>query len=157
MARSHEALASEKWDGSYMDQLVELVFGHQLPAQSNRIHLDGPKVRLKAHLSSPLCMALHELLTNAMKYGSLKSPEGGIKLTWDVVGENQEQIVHIHWQEDCPVYCGCCDGSHTPGVGLNLIEGLVTYEMNGKIDHDFTCQGLVCHITIPNCKNKSDS
>lgn len=157
LARAHEVLASEKWAGIYMAQLVELVFGHQLPEQSDRIHLNGPKVRLKAHLSSPLCMTLHELLTNAMKYGSLKNPQGEITLTWDVLGENDNQTVQIHWQEDCPVTCECCDGLHTPGVGLNLIKGLVTYEMNGKIDHSFTSKGLVCHITIPNCKNKSDS
>jgi PAS domain S-box-containing protein len=153
LARAHEALANEKWAGIDMHQLVDLVLGHQLIHQTDRIDLAGPKVRLIARLSSPLCMALHELLTNALKYGALKNPIGRLTLSWEIIGETDQQSIRIIWQEYCPVYKGCCDGSHCQGFGMKLIQGLVTYEMNGTVDHTFTPDGLYCCITLPNFKN----
>ena len=156
LARAHEALAKEHWDGIYMDQLAHVVLDHQLSGMADRIQISGPKVRLLTRLSQPLCMTLHELLTNAMKYGVLKKDSGMLRLTWEVVGDLDHQTVHIHWREDCPTCICCCDGSSQPGVGMRLVEGLVIYEMNGQLDHYFTEQGLHCEITLPNYKNNSN-
>tara|TARA_Y100001933_G_scaffold265265_1_gene338773 strand:- start:39827 stop:41863 length:2037 start_codon:yes stop_codon:yes gene_type:complete len=157
LARSHEALAQEKWSGIDMQDLVELVMGHQLIEWSDRIHIHGPKVRLVPRLSSPLSMTLHELLTNAMKYGALKDNCGKLDLSWDISGPADQQNLQVTWKEFCPVCPGCCDGTHIPGVGMKLIEGLISYELNGKVKHHFTDAGLVCHMTVPNHKNFSQS
>lgn len=157
LARAHEALAREQWTGTNLDQLINLVLGHQLSHESDRISISGPNVRLLSRLSSPLSMVLHELLTNAMKYGALKNPDGRLTLTWERVADHLGETVEITWQEHCPVYCGCCDGSHRPGTGMRLINGLVSYEMNGTVEHTFTNGGLFCRITIPNHKNMPES
>lgn len=153
MARAHEALASEKWEGIYMGKLVELVLGHQLFATPDRIKTAGSNVRLESRLCSPLCMVLHELLTNALKYGALKNPQGHLTLSWEETMLNDSPAVELTWREYCPVCKNCCDGTHVPGTGMKLIQGLVSYEMNGTVEHTFTDLGLFCRITIPICKN----
>ena len=153
LARAHEALAKEKWDGIQLEELVGLILEHQLCHDSDRITISGSNVRLLSRLSSPLSMTLHELLTNAMKYGALKNPIGRLSLSWELIQDHSGQTVQITWQEYCPVTCGCCDGSHRPGTGMRLIQGLVSYEMNGTVDHAFTPDGLCCQLTFPNHKN----
>jgi PAS domain S-box-containing protein len=155
LAKAHEVLAKDKWAGSDIHSLVDLILGSQMTEE--HIRVDGPTVKLLARLSSPLSMTLHELLTNAMKYGSLKNSGGSVHLSWDIQTHEQGQVVHLSWKEDCPRCQGCCDGSHQPGIGMKLIRGLVEYEMNGTVDFQFTHCGLVCDITIPNYQNISNS
>ncbi|MFG0248448.1 MAG: PAS domain S-box protein [Phycisphaeraceae bacterium JB051] len=155
LARAHEALAKEKWSGTSLHQLVELILGCEVDHE--HMLVAGPPVKLLPRLSSPLSMTLHELLTNAMKYGALKDAAGSIRVTWEVQATPDGQVVELYWREDCPRTCGCCDGSHQPGTGMKLIKGLVEYEMNGKVDFSFSESGLECTLSIPNHPNISKS
>ena len=155
LARAHEVLAKEKWAGTSIHQLVELILGCEV--NHEHIRVAGPPVKLLPRLSSPLSMTLHELLTNAMKYGALKNPDGSVRVTWEVQAMPEGQVVKLFWREDCPRECGCCDGSHQPGTGMKLIKGLVEYEMNGTVDFSFTENGLECSLSIPNHPNISKS
>ncbi len=155
LARAHEALAKEKWAGTSLHQLVDLILGCEI--KHEHIRVVGPPVKMLARLSSPLSMTLHELLTNAMKYGALKNPEGSVHLTWQLLADSQGAVVEMLWKEDCPRCHGCCDGTHQPGTGMKLIKGLVEYEMNGTVDFSFTENGLECRITIPNHQNITNS
>lgn len=148
MARTHEALTQEHWQGIDLYQAAQLAMhGHlgtqNQPSQHNPITLQGPEVILPSNIASPFCMVLHELTTNAAKHGALSTPQGHIQLTWDTPHNN---AVTLHWQEiDGPPI----NQPLQHGTGMNLIKGLIEYELRGQVTFQSNQQGLTCKLHIP--------
>jgi two-component sensor histidine kinase len=144
MARIHSALAQRRWEGLTLTDLVELVVGpYRHHAESVLIACDGTFVG--SELVRVLGMALHELATNAAKYGALSTTHGHVSIT-SHVDRGTEPCLHIAWDEHGgPVVC-------TPtrrGFGMRLIEEALAYETDGRVALQFPGQGLHCEIEIP--------
>ena len=110
-----------------------------------RIESDGPKIFLRPKAALAISMALHELATNAVKYGALSGPHGRVAITWAPAGENGGRF-RLEWRE--------MDGPPvTPptrrGFGSRLLENGLAYDLGGEVRLAFEPTGLVCTIDAP--------
>ena len=115
-----------------------------------RVALAGDNVLLPARVSSPICMAVHELTTNATKYGALSSVDGRVAVAWHC----EDRELTLTWTERGGPPVAQAAGR---GFGMTLIKGVIEYELRGSVRVDFARQGLECRITIPLANSKDES
>jgi two-component sensor histidine kinase/PAS domain-containing protein len=145
LARAHDILTTERWHGAAVQSLVEKALEHQTDS-ADRFRFGGPPVLLSARAVTTMTMALHELSTNAAKYGALSTAEGRIEVTWELVGPEGDQRLKFTWAEKNgpPV-----EPPKRKGFGSRLIEQSIAMEFEGSSHVDFRPDGLVCTIEAP--------
>lgn len=143
LAVAHSALAKSHWNGAWMRDILLLTLQPYMVGQTDRIRFVGSDVELPGTLARPMCMVIHELATNAVKYGSLSTTEGSVLITTNI---SDDAKVHISWVEKGgpPIPTDI-----KPSTGTSLLEGLVNHEMHGTIELNFLTEGLVCQIEVP--------
>jgi two-component sensor histidine kinase len=144
LARAHDLLARDGWAGA---SLVELA-SQELAAQTanGQVTTEGPPVQLIPEAVQPLSMVLHELATNAAKYGAFSLPEGQVRLIWRLGGKGVP--IRLEWIESGG------PPTSTPtaiGFGTRLIELTVSGQLGGTVEFDWVYEGLKCTIELP-CK-----
>ncbi|MBK1660308.1 PAS domain S-box protein [Paracraurococcus ruber] len=148
LARAHTLLAQAKWEGAGLHELAAgelatfLVPGE---AGAGRVALDGPALRLSATAVQALSMTLHELATNAVKYGALGADTGRLRLTWAC--DAAAGLLRIRWEES-----GGPPISAPParrGFGSRVIEATVRDQLGGEALRHWRPEGLACDITVP--------
>ena len=95
LSRAHDLLTRENWDGAEMAAVVAQVLA---PYQRQRFEIEGPQLRLPPRVALALTLALHELATNAAKYGALSVPSGRVAITWAVRPGDPPHLA-LRWQE----------------------------------------------------------
>jgi two-component system CheB/CheR fusion protein len=120
---------------------------------SDRVQINGPKVALGSHILQTLALVIHELTTNALKYGALKQPEGALAISWDV-GHSSETESHlaIDWKET-----GVTIASQPAkrGFGRELIERILAFSPETNSRLNFTPDGVICHIEMTLLERKN--
>jgi two-component sensor histidine kinase len=117
------------------------------PIGRNRSHIDpGPPVSLEREQVVPMSLILHELATNALKYGALSTAQGVVHLTWRVATEAGRSALHLHWKEENGPAVTPPDG---PGFGTRLIEYSATQSLGGSAELRFEPGGLQACVTAP--------
>ena len=113
-----------------------------------RFEANGPKVRLSSHEAQTLALALHELFTNALKYGALLSPTGHLAVTWETwVAANGRSTLSLHWREGgVQMPPGAAERR---GQGRELIEDGLRFSLGAKTELAFAEDGVSCHIELP--------
>jgi two-component system, chemotaxis family, CheB/CheR fusion protein len=107
-----------------------------------RISIEGPALLLSENTAGGLALAFHELATNALKYGALKTPDGRIEISWSVArAAPNEQMANIVWKEHLRHVVSEPTGR---GFGTRLIKAAVTSEQKGKTSLQFEPDGLKC-------------
>ncbi|MBT1510280.1 MASE1 domain-containing protein [Bradyrhizobium sp. SRL28] len=145
MAVAHELLSQRSWLGVRLADLVR----HQLAPYATNANTatSGPDVALNAAATEALGMVLHELVTNASKYGALSMPEGRVSVSWEC-GHSDDATpgLIILWRETCgpPV-----SAPYRSGYGISLICELIPHELGGTVDLAFSPEGVSCTIEIP--------
>jgi PAS domain S-box-containing protein len=143
MAATHELLSARWWQGV---SLTELVRRELAPyAARNNTDLSGPELMLRAEAGQAMAMVLHELATNAAKYGSLSTKKGRVSIRWDRRLNGQPRLV-LEWQEmGGPPVIAPAD----PSYGTSTIRDLIPYELGGTVDLVFAPEGLQCRLELP--------
>jgi PAS domain S-box-containing protein len=145
MANAHSLLSQSRWSGV---NLADLVHNQLAPyATMANTTIDGPDVTLTPTTTQAVAMALHELVTNAVKYGALSSPNGHVSVNWDrLQHEGAVPHVRIEWRETGgpPV---TSPSKH--GYGTSLIRELIPHELGGTVDLAFVSDGVRCKIDVP--------
>ena len=116
-------------------------------ATDANIRISGTDVTLTAAETQAMAMVLHELVTNAAKYGALSVPDGQVSVSWDRrLNGDATATLMLEWRElgGPPVA-----GELQSGYGTSLIRDLVPHELGGIVDLVFASDGLVCRIEIP--------
>lgn len=100
---------------------------------------------LRSGETQALAMVIHELVTNAVKYGALSGPNGSVAVSWNCAGGDLG-VLRIVWREICgpPVVA-----PDHPGYGSNVIRDLIPYELSGTVELTFPRDGVCCKIEIP--------
>lgn len=144
LARMHAALARTKWEGIDITGLLEMTLNPHGPAGDERIHLRGPRLTLPARAASPLGMTFHEMATNALKYGALSTSAGRVEVEWKLTDDRSG--IDLTWIErgGPPVA-----PPSRRGFGSDLIDGVITHELGGRVELDYSPEGLVCRMSIP--------
>jgi len=111
-----------------------------------RCGVDGPPVALPAGSAQTLALALHELATNAVKYGAFKQPEGRLAVTWAIEGEGHRVL--IEWRES-GVAMAEDALPRRKGYGTELIERALPYQLGAETSLEFSADGVCCAIVVP--------
>ncbi len=143
LAVAHSSLAKSHWSGAWMRDILLLTLQPYMSGSVERIRFEGPDYELSGLLARPMCMVIHELATNAVKYGSLSNENGLVTITTEILPEGS---LRLKWVEtNGPLV----DEKPTLGTGISLLEGLVDHEMHGTIALQFEEGGVVCEINVP--------
>lgn len=141
LARAHSLLAEARWDGAQLGELVRDELAPYLGAGDGRIELDGPELLLRPAAAQSLAMVLHELATNAVKYGSLSMPAGRLSVRWFRSGDD----IALDWIErGGPL----TSEPKTSGFGSRIIRASIERQLHGSLEQDWRPEGLQCMIRI---------
>jgi PAS domain S-box-containing protein len=145
MAAAHSLLSQTRWKGV---GLADLVRDQLAPyAMAANAKISGPNIMLSAAATQAVAMVLHELVTNAAKYGALSTSNGSVSVNWDKsTDERGATTVTIVWRE----HGG--PAVTTPArtsFGSSLIRDLIPHELGGTVDLEFEPDGVSCRIEIP--------
>jgi len=150
LARAHGLLLESHWSGTDIGLLVRGQLEPYIAEGPDRIRISGPAVTLRADQAIPFGLVLHELATNAAKYGSLSVTGGHVELNWSLAERNHRRILTVVWQErDGPPV----KEPKGKGFGSRLIaKGLP----GAKVQHEYRKDGVVSTIEIPLPDEKAD-
>ncbi|HEY0650868.1 sensor histidine kinase [Phenylobacterium sp.] len=143
LSAAHDVLTRENWEGAGLREVVDTALA---PFDETRIEASGPELRLGARAALALGMALHELGTNATKYGALSGDHGVVRLTWRARPSDGGAELDLEWRETGGPLV-------TPprrrGFGSRLLTQGVRADLNGAAELVFAPEGVVCRITAP--------
>ena len=142
LARAHDLLSQEKWTGAGIHDVVHRVLQPYAVIGSSRVRIHGPKVPLAPPRAVMMSMILHEIATNAAKYGALANDTGSISIAWHLTEPDHDGL-HLTWVETGGPHV------HAPtrrGFGSRLIERGARDQLGGSATVDFLPTGVVCTI-----------
>jgi two-component sensor histidine kinase len=140
LAEAHNLLSQEKWRGSELQDVLGRVLQPYLLSNPERMRMFGPTVPLSPRVAVILSMIVHEMATNAAKYGALSNDAGSIALDWEVISEGGQPKLRLIWREaggpqvTAPVQ---------RGFGSRLIERSARDQLGGEATVDFLPRGVV--------------
>jgi two-component sensor histidine kinase len=144
LAETHNLLSQEKWQGSELQDVIARVLQPYLLNNPERVRMYGPKVPLSPRLAVVLSMIVHEIATNAAKYGALSNDTGTVTLDWEILEESDGRKLRLIWTE--------AGGPHVTapvqrGFGSRLIERSARDQLGGEATVDFLPRGVVYTLT----------
>lgn len=141
LARAHELLTEACWKGADLGHIVNA----EVAGFSDRVDASGPEVFLTASAVQTFALVVHELATNAAKYGALLNAGGHISIRWDIVDTGEAPHLEFQWQETGgpPVV-----PATRKGFGLTLI-GTMASAMTSEPSIDFARDGVICRLRVP--------
>ncbi|MFM5923092.1 MAG: CHASE domain-containing protein [Novosphingobium sp.] len=143
LSATHDLLSKREWKDAPIRDVVSSELAPYLDPEDPHAEVSGPDALLAPNDALSLGLALHELATNAAKYGALSAPQGQVAVTWTLPAPDRCEVL---WREKGgpPV---------TPpqrrGFGLDLIEKIVSHELLSPIDLRFDPDGVSCRIVVP--------
>jgi PAS domain S-box-containing protein len=145
MATAHALLSQSRWQGV---GLADLVRGQLAPyAIGENTQASGPNTLLTVEATQALAMVLHELVTNAAKYGALSKPTGQVAVSWDHATRGRDgTYLTITWRETGGPAISAPAQS---GFGTSLIQDLIPHELGGTVNLAFKSEGVCCTIEFP--------
>lgn len=143
LSATHDLLTMSDWGATPIRALVEAELNPYAFEVEHTVSIEGPDVELAPNDALSLGLAIHELATNAAKYGALSRPGGQVEVRWERQGED---LVTVEWSES-----GGPEVSRPErrGFGTDLIERVVAQELRQPVKLEFLPGGLRCVLTIP--------
>ena len=142
LARAHDQITADRWAPARLQDLIDVEAGAYLGERRDRVKQTGPNVLLTPSAFTVLALVIHELLTNAAKYGAL-SDGGMVAIDWKVDAEGS---LLLHWSESG----GPAVVAPTRrGFGSTVIERSIPYDLDGKAEISYPLAGLEAHFCIP--------
>ncbi|HVF84044.1 MAG TPA: PAS domain S-box protein [Sphingomicrobium sp.] len=141
LAAAHGVLTREKWEAAPIRRVIcDTITA--VKSDDHRLELDGPDLMVPPKTGVSLAMAIHELVTNALKYGSFSGEDGRVLIRWGV----EEGRLKLEWREEGgpPV-----SPPERRGFGSRMIERGLAAELDGQVRIDFRPEGVVCTVDAP--------
>ena len=146
LARAHDLLVEENWKGAGLKRLAHRTLAPHFEADTDRITIDGPSLRLSPQAGTAMVLILHELATNAAKYGALSAPGGKLTLRWRLGDDEDQGKVCIDWTETCQHEI---KPPTQTGFGSRLIQSSASHDLQGSAKLQYHGTGLHCEIMFP--------
>jgi PAS domain S-box-containing protein len=145
LAGAHDVLTQQNWEGAHLRNIVVKALS-PFVASGRDFEIEGPDVKLHPKSTLAITMALHELATNAVKYGALSTRSGRASVQWTISTDRGESYLNITWTEAG----GPLVTSPTrKGFGSRLIERGLAGELGGEARIDYRETGVICSIRAP--------
>ncbi|MDT8368296.1 MAG: CheR family methyltransferase [Longimicrobiales bacterium] len=141
LGRVHHELSEVRWGGLGLGRLVQRTL--EPFVQGGKATRDGPRILLPVRITLPLAMALHELATNAAKYGALSRDDGHVEVSWTT---DPEDHLHLQWQETGGPSVSEPDKR---GFGMTFLERGLAYQIAAEVETNFGDEGFSCSIVVP--------
>ena len=143
LSGTHDILTREGWQRASLREVVDEAIAPHCGVDPARFEIDGPEVVIRPKHAVALAMALHELCTNAAKFGALSTPDGRIAIGWRVADRGDGRWLSLAWRER--------GGPPVPaptrrGFGSRLVEQGLAHDLGGAARIDFKPTGLECRI-----------
>jgi PAS domain S-box-containing protein len=142
LSRAHTILSLSRWQGADMKGLVEEELAAYRTDESARITASGPNVSLQPAAAQSIALALHELVTNAAKYGALSSSVGRVHLSWELT----DGSLGLQWTESGGP---TTQAPTSPGFGTRIIVAGIEGQLAGQVTFNWRPEGLQCVLAIP--------
>jgi two-component sensor histidine kinase len=145
LAATHNLLTEQDWRDASLIDIIESEldpYDHK-----DRISLNGPKVRLPPKHALTLTLTLHELATNAAKYGALAHDGGRLQIDWMVSEDGAGRRLTIKWEETG--YRGPLPDQMKQSFGTRLIRNAIVYDLQGRCDYEISPSGVSCRLSAP--------
>jgi PAS domain S-box-containing protein len=143
LANVHSLFAKSRWMGAELGNLVKQELSPYSHEGKERTRIEGPTVMLKPNVAQAIAVALHELATNAAKYGALSGAKGEVHVKWSCAADDR---VMLRWTEAAgpPV-----NPPTHKGFGTDVIGAMIRAHVGGDMRLDWRTEGLVCEIALP--------
>jgi PAS domain S-box-containing protein len=142
LSANQDLLVRNEWQGVQVEDLVRAQLAHFADLVGTRIAVGGPRLRLNPASAQAIGLALHELATNAGKYGALSAETGRVDVSWRIEGD----AFTMTWteREGPPV-----SPPKRRGFGTTVMEAMAERSLSGKVDLDYAPSGMVWRLTCP--------
>lgn len=147
LAGAYDLLIKDDWRGTTMDQLVRSQLGRFAVAQETQIEISGPSVRVPPDATQNIGMALHELATNAARYGALSVPSGRVRIHWQVEADEAGAPACRMWWEESGGPVVRAPGKK--GFGQVVIERTVARAVGGQVTLEYDPEGIKWMLVFP--------
>ena len=142
LSHAHTLLSESRWQGAELKSLVQEELAPYQDTNANQFSISGPNVMLESGQAQSLALIMHELATNAAKYGALSSKNGKLAISWERAGDG----IKLSWTET--------GGPNTArpereGFGVKVITAAVEGQLRGEVSFDWLEMGLQCNCVIP--------
>lgn len=143
LSATHDLLIRSEWGTTALGEVIETELAPYVSLRDEVVEIAGPEIDLAPNDALSLGMAVHELATNAAKFGALTRPGGRISVTWRREGE---ALAVVEWRESGgpPV-----PATRKPGFGTELIEKIVAHELRHPVDLEMGPDGVRCTLRVP--------
>jgi two-component sensor histidine kinase len=144
LSATHDLLTQSEWGTTPIRAVVNAELAPYVQDSEKVLDISGPAVELAPNDALSLGLAIHELATNAAKYGALSAPGGHVAVTWQLITQD---LARIEWAErgGPPV----AQNARKRGFGTELIEKIVAHELRNPVDLRFEPDGVRCTIILP--------
>ena len=142
LSTAHALLSDSRWEGADLGGLVEEELAPYRSSESERIVVGGPAVFLQPAIAQILALVLHELATNAAKYGALSKPQGRVRLSWHLAPSG----LVVRWEE---MGGPSVQPPQTEGYGTKVITTSVERQLGGRALFDWNAEGLRFTMSMP--------
>jgi PAS domain S-box-containing protein len=146
LANAHDVLTRENWEGATIRELLATVIAPLAAPGSRRFAVSGPELHLSPRLVLSYSMALHELCTNAAKYGALSNETGQVRIDWSLTGADGIARLRLRWEETGGPRV---EPPRRTGFGSRLIARGIAHELSAEVRLVFPATGVVCEIDAP--------
>ncbi len=141
LANVHALFVESRWAGAALRNLIARELAPYSQEGNARSRIDGPNLVLEPGVAQTMAVVIHELATNAAKYGALSSPAGCVEVDWSVTNGR----VNIRWSE---VNGPLVEPPAHQGFGMRVVESMIKAHFNGAVDFDWRASGLCCEIAF---------
>lgn len=149
LSQTHDLLTQSSWQGAQLRDLLQLLLAPHATEGRDRFCFVGPNLWLNSKTALTLGMVLHELATNAAKYGALSAPGGLISVSWGLVSpcgsSSPGHLLHLEWRETGGPRVASPQRS---GFGLRFIEKGLGRALTNKVMIEFPPEGLRCILDL---------
>jgi len=142
LANVHSLFVKTRWIGADLSTIAAQELAPYSEKNQRHVRIDGPPVVLEPDVAQVIAMTLHELATNAAKYGALAVPDGQVELKWS---HDADGRLHLRWTESSGPKVQ--EPTHK-GFGGRIIERMIAQRSGGEVLFDWRADGLVCEITL---------
>lgn len=143
LAKAHDILTHENWSGADLHDLIERTMSAQVA--HDRFSLSGEPVRVAPNLALSLALGIHELTTNAIKYGAFSNDTGTVSIRWKTESVDENKRLELAWKET---------GGPTvspptrKGFGTRMIQRILDADPYGGVEFNFAREGLICSFVM---------
>jgi PAS domain S-box-containing protein len=146
LAGSHDLLSNVDWEGASLVDLIRSQLRHYEDRFDEKIHIDGPDLFLRPEAAQNIGIALHELSTNAAKYGALSVPNGNVAISWKLATEKDILRLQMTWHEKGGP---AVEPPSRKGFGHIVMDRITGQALGGTSHADFNADGVTWTLDVP--------